>query len=269
MAITRNDQLKDNDRVFTLTINSYDKKQLNGQITKEGQDQTLQFYGLMDLGDIIEMLLNSSNYPMKTTIQRRFSKTQENLDAEPVSDTVRLKEHSADSYKQEDSGRLATFRLEVKFRYYASWQGNITWLEGDVSRQYYSFIEMVSMICSVLDGKTMINPTAHLKVSQIIALTCSSHTKLKHTLAAAEEPDTVQAQEQFHPQMAENMYCMTGAGITFLIKILFTENHTCQGVIYWKEEREYINFRSFLEMILLIRDVMNESENESMITHRK
>ena len=49
-----------------------------------------------------------------------------------------------------------------------------------------------------------------------------------------------------------NAYRRGGKKGTFLIKVLFREHSTWQGIIYWRDTGEKQMFRSFMEMMLLM-----------------
>lgn len=51
-----------------------------------------------------------------------------------------------------------------------------------------------------------------------------------------------------------------GALATFYIKIIFLQNATWQGTLRWKEGRREINFRSALEMIMLMNQALTNNE---------
>ena len=63
-------------------------------------------------------------------------------------------------------------------------------------------------------------------------------------------------------------YRLGGKEATFLIKILFREHSTWQGVIYWRETGEKQAFRSFLEMIMLIASALESGKEESEFEDR-
>ena len=51
---------------------------------------------------------------------------------------------------------------------------------------------------------------------------------------------------------------------SFIIKILFTNNHTWQGEITWVEENKTLPFRSELEMLKLMDSAMDINKEEKM-----
>ena len=52
------------------------------------------------------------------------------------------------------TGALATFAIRLIFRQNASWQGSITWLEGEVEQSFRSVLELILLMDSALmEGK--------------------------------------------------------------------------------------------------------------------
>ena len=65
------------------------------------------------------------------------------------------------------NGRLATFQIYVKFRYNASWQGDITWLEGEQTESFESLLQMLQMIDRIFTGQSKERGTRFTKICQI------------------------------------------------------------------------------------------------------
>jgi hypothetical protein len=50
----------------------------------------------------------------------------------------------------------------------------------------------------------------------------------------------------------------TGEKATFVVQVLFRQNSTWQGTIHWTEKNQTQHFRSALEMLKLMDDVLSE-----------
>ena len=61
-----------------------------------------------------------------------------------VAPTTRLVKHNA-------VGRLATLRTRVMFRQNAEWQGNVKWMEADLSENFSSVLELMLLIDSIFE----------------------------------------------------------------------------------------------------------------------
>ncbi|NLZ39173.1 MAG: hypothetical protein GX893_06155 [Firmicutes bacterium] len=52
------------------------------------------------------------------------------------------------------------------------------------------------------------------------------------------------------------------AGVTFLVRVQFTENKTWQGTAKWLEGRKTKHYCSLLELIMLIQDAIAQNQSE-------
>ena len=50
-------------------------------------------------------------------------------------------------------GNLATFAVRIMFRRNSSWQGSVTWMEGDQQENFRSVLELLLLIDSALKIK--------------------------------------------------------------------------------------------------------------------
>ncbi|HHX10491.1 MAG TPA: hypothetical protein GX729_03875 [Firmicutes bacterium] len=48
---------------------------------------------------------------------------------------------------------------------------------------------------------------------------------------------------------------------TFLIKVLYTQRNTVQGILYWVEQERSLPFRSFMEMVHLFDEAIRTRED--------
>lgn len=47
---------------------------------------------------------------------------------------------------------------------------------------------------------------------------------------------------------------------TFIVKIIYSNNQTIQGYLHWLEVEKSVPFRSFMEMLVLISEAMDTTE---------
>jgi hypothetical protein len=50
---------------------------------------------------------------------------------------------------------------------------------------------------------------------------------------------------------------------TFVLKIKYNQNHSMQGSIQWVEKKKTVNFRSMMELILLLSESMESKDIRS------
>jgi len=97
-----------------------------------------KFRGIVRFLSRMEDTLDRMNYPQAFTTARAFSQSRPNM-AAPSGENLR-------------EGKLATFAVRILFRQNASWQGSVTWLEGDSSQSFRSVLELILLMDSALEG---------------------------------------------------------------------------------------------------------------------
>ena len=50
---------------------------------------------------------------------------------------------------------------------------------------------------------------------------------------------------------------------SFLVKIKYSENNTIQGTIHWLEKKKIVNFRSMMELMMLLGESVSKEELRS------
>jgi hypothetical protein len=49
-------------------------------------------------------------------------------------------------------------------------------------------------------------------------------------------------------------------GSSFLVKIKYNENNSIQGSIHWLEKKKIVNFRSMMELMMLLSESISKEE---------
>ena len=57
-----------------------------------------------------------------------------------------------------------------------------------------------------------------------------------------------------------------GKKATFMVQVQFQQNATWQGTVCWAEERKAVRFRSALELIKLMDDALQDTDNNDPVT---
>ena len=117
MTIAKMSMNRNSSRYFRISVNGFENGCLSGIIYHEGAAPGIRFRNFLEMMLHMNRILDELAYPKRTMDYRKFGGTK--LPRPPVQE-----------YDQLENGTLATFNLNVKFRYNASWQGEIFWLEG-------------------------------------------------------------------------------------------------------------------------------------------
>lgn len=119
---------------------------------------------------------------------------------------------------------LAVFRVRITHQYRGSWQGNTVNLNTGLRREFQSFLELMELMGEVLPDIMNCLPVPDLD-------------KGSHAIRIKDEQ--------------------------FVVRIIYKKYGTWQGILYWNEKRKQVNFRSYLEMLLLIDEACSMADNQS------
>lgn len=237
MAISYRSVLHDRERTFTVAVDHYGDGQKAG-ILYHGEDtEGYAFCGYPEMVHRMECFFQQMMYPRPVMDQRVFRVGKA---AEEAEETEVPEEHSR------RAGRMGTFRIRVTQRQNASWQGTVRQMETGETFSFHSFLELVCWMDGILRGEAyewpgeQAGPEAHQQ-------------RLEHFLQLVMEcPETL----KIIPDTLVYRFKGENWKRTFMIRPMFYEHHTCQGVLYWKESRKQSNFRSFLELVAMMSEAI-------------
>lgn len=219
MAVTRVSPMENPQRYFTLALDSYDGGRLKGRINHKSKDGIYAFENTMEVVLFMENIFSIINFPMKTMDLRQFDFLR-NEDDVKNSNYKMISTINREPIK----GELATIQLNVNYRHHATWQGELHWVERGESQSFDSFLQLLQLIDDGLSYKSG-------KAAENI-LTMLSEAAMGRCRSG-------------------------GKKAAFVIRVLFEKNSTWQGTIMLTETGQQVNFRSFLELILLMNDTLS------------
>ncbi|HNX99543.1 MAG TPA: hypothetical protein PKN39_02075 [Oscillospiraceae bacterium] len=126
-------------RTTIICVDSYHGGAMSGRLYNPRLDGAEAFSSAMQLILRIDSLLDEMNLPQSFEAKREFSP----VNRPPVART--------DDDNQR--GRAATFALRVLFRQNASWQGSVSWMEGNREESFRSVLELLFLMNSALESK--------------------------------------------------------------------------------------------------------------------
>lgn len=124
-------------RTTVICVDSFDQGLLSGRLCNPALREGEDFSGVMELLRKMEALLNGMEFPQSYTARRSFQPPEGWAAGSSAAGHVRR-------------GRLATFTVRIMFRRNASWQGAVTWMEGDQKENFRSVLELLLLIDSAL-----------------------------------------------------------------------------------------------------------------------
>ena len=124
-------------RTTTICVDSYDKSVPVGRFYNQCCPEGFHFHGAIDLVKKMEAMLDQMNLPQSFSAVRSFAERPAVNIGGPSGETA---------YK----GKVATFATKVLFRQNASWQGSISWMEGQREETFRSVLELLLLIDSAM-----------------------------------------------------------------------------------------------------------------------
>lgn len=275
MSVAKSGTLVNSYKYFTIAVDGFENRLLKGRIFHDSMEEGATFGCLSEMTLVLEGLFDKIHYPMKSVQQRNFSRKA--LAVLPGEVLCESQKAGGDR-----EGKLANFRLQVKFRFYASWQGEITDLSDNSRYAFVSFMELVDYLDRRLGepgrekaaglGKKVCEVTVR-NYDQYIIGGDVSHPSVENRRTFINEFELKEEIEKMLSPLPEGeedkvivprtLQVTVGniGPVTFAVRVLFRRNGTWQGTICWKEKRIQVNFRSFLEMLLLMHEAVNCGES--------
>lgn len=223
MAISYKSNLHDGERSFVLAIDRYEHGLREGILYHGKNPEGFRFTGYPELLRIMDGFFRQLQFPHLTMNQRTFGN---NRDEAVFGGEV--------SEGERRLGQTATFTLRVSQRQNASWQGT---LYNQATGRRHSFASFLDMVCRLDEEigkkeeeaeKLMDRASCQRRLERYLCLVMECKETMKIL------PDTL-------------VYRFRGTerNRTFMVRPMFYEHNTCQGILYWKECKKQKNFRSF------------------------
>lgn len=128
-------------RTSMIRIYGYEDKNPVGTFYNLYYGRVIPFSNLTRLLFLMEDLMNEMDYPQASVKSRRFERTTKDVERMSI-------EQRQLSYEKQKL--LATFKVRVIFRRGASWQGKISWIEGQQEMAFRSTLEFIQLMDSIL-----------------------------------------------------------------------------------------------------------------------
>lgn len=264
-------------RYFTITVDRYEGQCMEGVIYHAGKTPGIKYDGFLELVLQMNRIFDKMSCPKQTVEFRRFSGI--GYPSPPVREYPKLRE-----------GKIATFRIYVKYRYNATWQGSLIWLEGERIENFESLLQMIRLADGILEGQTRSEESGRIASTCQIAVNSNERGLIagsvqnafinhmedfKGTIGLADamvhlfevgigegDSEMIPGEGKIISEETWNAYRKGGKKATFVVKILYREHSTWQGRICWRESGESRAFRSFLEMIILMASALQIGDGE-------
>lgn len=243
MAISVRSRLSEEERIFTIAVDHRGENGLDGMLFHGVSQQGWQFDSFLEMTQIVEQIFGQMRYPGEVLKKRFFIRPRSRSEAGD-------RKKCGEKINRRD-GAEGTYLLRVRQRQNASWQGTLVSRRDGQRFVFRSFLELIGYLDQ---GTTAPQPQREERCRQIIG------RYLPLVLTGKQLCPSIQ---EIVPGVAVCQVFYEGRRSTFLVRLMFFEHHTCQGILHWKERSCQQSFRSFLELVQLIGEaVRNEDQWE-------
>jgi len=116
-------------------------------------EEPFTFSNLMSMIEMMETTFDTKGFPEKHLLPRTFGKAKQRFRKHELDLNAHAKENADIKTPQKTEGKSCTFEISVKFRHNAEWQGNIYWVEKDVTKPFSSIIELLKLMDDALNNE--------------------------------------------------------------------------------------------------------------------
>ena len=136
-----------------VEIHMYELGLMRGFLHSQYLDEPYEFFSFVQMIGKIDEIFDSKQFPQAYMSPRSFSGKRR------IERSAELKSNdSADDIRKqlgenENEVAVCTFKISVKFRQNATWQGNLAWVEKNLNQDFRSVLEMLSLMDEALLDK--------------------------------------------------------------------------------------------------------------------
>lgn len=241
MSIARRSTLHEKERSFTLAVNQYEDGLRDAVLYHADETSGILIRSFRELIDRMERFFLDMNYPRETMSRRNIG------GAESARPEMIL---AAKKCAGQRSGEAGTFSIRVSQRQHASWQGTMRWLEKNETYQFPSFMDLMRYMDECL------RKTGPERDEQPLVCTNGRQIMFERYLKMVVECSGTM---KILPDTLVFVFRREKKKMTFMVRPMFYEHSTCQGVVYWKECRMQVSFRSLLELAAMMNNAALDS----------
>lgn len=125
-------------------VNSFNKKELQGEIYHAYSKQPCQYDDIVKMLQIMEDLYDSLQFPMASTESRSFFTRKKIITRKGMAKVMQ------DDVLLDKRGEKGTFIIQVQYRQNSSWQGKVVWVEENRTQHFRSALELIKLMDGAL-----------------------------------------------------------------------------------------------------------------------
>jgi len=119
-------------------------------------EEPFTFSNLMSMIEMMETTFDTKGFPEKHLLPRTFGKAKQRYRKHELDLNSHAKKKADLISQSKPAGKSCTFEISVKFRHNAEWQGNIFWVDKNVTKPFSSIIELLRLMDNALKNEQFI-----------------------------------------------------------------------------------------------------------------
>lgn len=240
MAISVRSTLKEEERIFIISVERCGMDGVEGVLHHSASQQSWRFSSFLEMTETVEQIFGRMHYPGEVMKKRFFGRPRNRTGIT----AAKLAEENA----LHCEGETVSYLLRVRQRQHASWQGSLINRKNGQRFVFHSFLELIIFLDSgMADPEPQMTDKSRRIIERYLPLALTDHQAWPCV-------------QEIYPGVAVCHIFREGRRNTFLLRMMFFEHYACQGILYWKEKGCQQSFRSFLEMVQLIGEAVAEEE---------
>ena len=129
--------------LISICIDSIVDGEMSGKIYHCYSKEPVAFSNIIRMIEAAEAFFDRIRFPEESTQMRSFEKKEPMQ--EPKPEKVCMPEEILTKH-----GVAGTFLLNVRYRQNSSWQGELQWIEGNITYQFASVLELIKILNNAL-----------------------------------------------------------------------------------------------------------------------
>lgn len=136
-----------------ICMDEYNNGEMKGRIYSALSEEPIDFASAISLVKKINNIFDEGDYPQATMRCRGFGRKPVQT-ASGEQDNNQVQDPTKSNVLRSNiRGRSATFRVQVRFRQNASWQGSLFWVEKSKEESFRSVLELLMLIDSAFESE--------------------------------------------------------------------------------------------------------------------
>lgn len=251
MSVGRMSLVSNADHYFTIAVDECSNWSMKGILFHESISHGICFGSVQELILNVDQILDDVGSPKQTLQMRCFSGI--------IPSGFTIKKYDGEPRK----GNVETFTVCIQYRYHAGWQGTVSWQNGGKRESFESELQLLRLLKGgsnrTFPEKEECLNSCHLTISDYDSgrftgrFQSISANRTRQFNALVDLASALKCfMEGKRTEMLFDVPMESGTKASFSIKVMFRERGTWQGVVYWREGREQLSFRSFKELLHII-----------------